>query len=64
MGHLFLDIETYSSKAQPDSSLNPYKDGAKVIVIAYNYYPGFKPPAKAEIKKPKFLLEWNKPFSS
>jgi DNA polymerase elongation subunit (family B) len=58
MGHLFLDIETYSSRDEPDSSLNPYKNGAKVIVIAYNYYGSFRPPGKNEIKKPVFLLEW------
>ncbi len=58
MGHLFLDIETYSSPQNPDSSLNPFLPGAKVIVIAYNYYNSFKPPSKGEIKPPVFLLEW------
>ena len=58
MGHLFLDIETYSSKQNPDTSLNPYLDGAKVIVIAYNYYNSFKPPSKQEVKQAVFLLEW------
>lgn len=58
MGHLFLDIETYSSAEDADSSLNPYKKGAKVIVIAYNYYNSFKPPSKGEIKPPVFLKEW------
>lgn len=58
MGHLFLDIETYSSHEDGDSSLNPYKNGAKVIVIAYSYYNTFKPPKKDEIKPPVFLKEW------
>ena len=58
MGHLFLDIETYSSPEEADSSLNPYKNGAKVIVIAYNYYNTFRPPNKEEIKPPIFLKEW------
>ena len=58
MGHLFLDIETYSSQKDADSSLNPYKEEAKVILIAYNYYDSFKPPKKEEIKPPVFLKEW------
>ncbi len=58
MGHLFLDIETYASKDNGETSLNPYEKGAKVILIAYNYYTGFKPPAKNEIRPPIFLKEW------
>ena len=58
MGHLFLDIETYASESNPDSALSPYLPESKVLVIAYNYYPGFRPPAKAEIKPPVFLKEW------
>ncbi|MBI4450747.1 hypothetical protein HY642_02115 [Candidatus Woesearchaeota archaeon] len=58
MGHLFLDIETYSSPAEPDSSLNPYLGASKVIVIAFNYYPGFRPPSKDQIKPATFLKEW------
>ncbi len=58
MGHLFLDIETYSSKENEDSSLNPYMAESKVIVIAYCYYNTFKPPKKEEIKPPIFLNEW------
>lgn len=58
MGHLFLDIETYSSPDNPDSSLNPYAGGAKVILIAYSYYNSFKPPSKKEIRAPIFLKEW------
>ena len=58
MGHLFLDIETYLSPLDPESSLNPYKKDSKVIVIAYSYYKGFAPPKKDEIKPPVFLKEW------
>ena len=58
MGHLFLDIETYSSKENPDSSLNPYMPESKVLVIAYSYYPDFKPPKKEGLKPPVFLNEW------
>ncbi len=58
MGHLFLDIETYSSPKNSDSSLNPHIEGAKVIVVAYNYYDSFKPPKKEAIKPPTFLKEW------
>jgi DNA polymerase elongation subunit (family B) len=29
-----------------------------VIVIAYNYYPTFKPPSKEQIKPATFLKEW------
>lgn len=58
MGHLFLDIETYSSPENKDSSLNPYLKESKVLVIAYNYYNSFKPPKKAEINAPVFLKVW------
>ncbi|MCK4729799.1 MAG: hypothetical protein KAT28_00625 [Candidatus Aenigmarchaeota archaeon] len=58
MGHLFLDIETYSSQSNPHSSLNPYLSESKILVIAYNYYPNFKPPIKEELKSPVFLKEW------
>jgi len=58
MGHLFLDIETYASKDNGETSLNPYEKGAKAILIAYNYYTGFKPPGKEEIRPPIFLKEW------
>lgn len=58
MGHLFLDIETYVSKENENSSLNPYEKESKVILIAYNYYEGFKPPTKQQIKPPTFLKEW------
>ena len=44
MGHLFLDIETYVSKENKNSALNPYEKGSEVILIAYNYYDGFNPP--------------------
>ncbi len=37
MGFLFLDIETYSSKNNPDSSLNPYGPESKILVMSYNY---------------------------
>ena len=50
MGFLFLDIETYSSKNNPDSSLNPYESESKILVISYNYYEGFKPPKKENLK--------------
>ena len=60
MGHLFLDIETYSSAEDADSSLNPYLAGAKVLVVAYSYYEGFKPPRGGEVKAPVFLVEWEK----
>lgn len=59
MGHLFLDIETYLSPENEESSLNPYKKGSKVLLIAYNYYNKFKPPNKDEIKSPIFLKEWD-----
>ena len=58
MGHLFLDIETYVSTENENSSLNPYENESKVILIAYNYYEGFKPPSKQQIKPPTFLKEW------
>jgi quercetin dioxygenase-like cupin family protein len=58
MGHLFLDIETYAAKDNGETSLNPYEKGAKVILIAYNYYTGFKPPSKEQIRPPIFLKEW------
>lgn len=59
MGFIFLDIETYSSKDNSNSSLNPYEKESKVLVISYNYYEGFKPPRKEEIKKPTFLKVWD-----
>lgn len=58
MGHLFLDIETYSAPHNPDSSINPYLPESKVIIISYSYYPGFRPPTREEIKAPTFLKEW------
>lgn len=58
MGHLFLDIETYKSNKNPDSSLCPYYTESRIIVISYSYYPTFKPPQMNEIKKPTFLKEW------
>ncbi len=58
MGHMFLDIETYVSPHDNDSALNPYHTDSKIIVIAYNYYEGFKPPVKSQIKEPVFLKEW------
>ena len=58
MGHLFLDIETYISKGDGNSALNPYKDDSKVLVISFSYYGGFKPPAKAQVREPVFLKEW------
>ncbi len=58
MGHLFLDIETYVSKDNEQSGINPYLPGSKVLVIAYNYYDGFRPPAKKDVKPPVFLKEW------
>ncbi len=58
MSHLFLDIETYVSVENESSGLNPYEKESKVIVIAYTYYEGFKPPAGKQIKKPTFLKEW------
>ena len=58
MGHLFLDIETYSSAANPVSSLNPHEPESKVIAIQYSYYDSFRPPTKAEIHAPTFLNEW------
>ena len=58
MGYFFLDIETYSDRNNPDSSLNPYYPESKVIVISYNYYSSFKHPIKEQIKPPSFLKEW------
>ena len=58
MAQLFLDIETYVSKENENSGLNPYEKESKVIVISYAYYSGFKPPAEEQIKKPIFLKEW------
>jgi len=58
MGHLFLDIETYSAPTNVDSSINPYLPESKVIVISYSFYGGFRPPARQDIKKPIFLKEW------
>jgi len=58
MGHLFLDIETYSAEQNEESSLNPYMPESKVLLIAYNYYGGFRPPVKSEIRPPTFLKEW------
>jgi len=58
MGHLFIDIETYVSETHPESGLNPYYPESKVIVISYNYYNSFDPPAKHQIKPPIFLKEW------
>lgn len=58
MGHLFLDIETYQSKDNPDSSLCPYHPESKIIIISYTYYPTFKPPQREEINQPVFLKEW------
>jgi len=59
MGFMFLDIETYSDKNNPNSSLNPYEQESKVLVISYNYYEGFKPPKKENLKKPTFLKVWD-----
>lgn len=59
MGQLFLDIESYVSKDNDQSGLNPYFPESKVLVISYNYYSGFKPPTKQEIKDPTFLKEWD-----
>lgn len=58
MGHLFLDIETYAAKGNEASALNPYHPESKVLLIAYNYYDGFQPPVKKDIKPPSFLKEW------
>ncbi len=58
MSHLFLDIETYAAPHNESSALNPYCPESKVLVIAYSFYPGFKPPTKEEIKQPVFLKEW------
>jgi len=59
MGFMFLDIETYSSKSNPGSSLNPYEQESKILVISYNYYEGFKPPRKENFKEPIFLKVWD-----
>jgi len=57
MSLLFLDIETYVSKDEPDSGLNPYFRDSKVIVITYNYYEQFTINF-SNIKRPIILKEW------
>ena len=61
MGFLFLDIETYQSEKNGDSSLNPYEEESKVLVISYSYYNSFKPPKKGEIKATIYLKVWDYP---
>ena len=58
MGYLFFDIESYVSMTNGESGFNPYEKESKVIVISYNYYPGFNAPKKHQLKKPIFLKEW------
>jgi len=58
MGYLFFDIESYVSLSNHYSGFNPYEKQSKVIVISYNYYPGFNAPKKEQLKKPTFLKEW------
>jgi DNA polymerase elongation subunit (family B) len=59
MGFLFLDIETYVSEKNKNSSLNPYEEESKVLIISYSYYDSFKPPKKEEVKKTTYLKEWD-----
>lgn len=58
MGYLFFDIESYVSVHNRNSGFNSYEKEAKVIVISYNYYPGFHAPKKEQLKQPIFLKEW------
>lgn len=60
MGYLFFDIESYVCLHNRNSGFNPYEKEAKVIVISYNYYPGFNAPKKNQLKKPIFLKEWER----
>jgi len=58
MSLLFLDIETYVSKENERTGLNPFLKDSKVISIAYNHYEKFTI-KKLEITKPLILKEWN-----
>jgi len=58
MGYLYFDIETYVSKNDTHSGLNPYLPESKVIVISYTYYNTFHPPSNDKIVNPTFLKEW------
>ena len=60
MGYLFFDIESYVCVHNRNSGFNPYEKESKVIVISYNYYPGFNAPKKNQLKKPIFLKEWER----
>jgi len=60
MGYLFFDIESYVCTHNRNSGFNPYEKESKVIVIAYNYYPGFNAPKRNQLKKPIFLKEWER----
>ena len=58
MSLLFLDIETYVSKENEKTGLNPYMEGSKVITIAYNYYEKFTI-KEIDVIKPLILKEWD-----
>jgi len=58
MGYLFLDIEAYSRLHGTRFEANPFNERAKVLVIAYNYYPGFHAPRPSSLKPPLLLREW------
>ncbi|MEM3030900.1 MAG: hypothetical protein QXH27_04155 [Candidatus Micrarchaeia archaeon] len=55
---MFLDIETYARLHDSRFEANPFNENAKVLVIAYNYYPGFHAPRRAALKPPLLLKEW------
>jgi hypothetical protein len=57
MSLLFLDIETYVSKGDSSSGLNPYRKDSKVIAISYAYYQSFTI-KKRDIKELTILKEW------
>jgi len=57
MGYFFVDIETYLSKDNPNSGLNPYEKESKILAIAYNYYDEFHLSEK-HVTPPTILKEW------
>lgn len=55
--YLFIDIETYIDKQNPETGLNPYYFNSKIITIAFNYYDAFVLTEK-NIIPPTIYKEW------
>lgn len=55
--YLFVDIETYIDKQNPETGLNPYLPNSKIITIAFNYYDAFVL-TERNIIPPTIYREW------